>query len=226
MPTWDAILEHYLEGAGSRAAAESLRFRIALPAEGRREVENVLRLADCLADATRSARPPAGAAQRLGERLGHAGEPDVRPNWLWDGSDFIPPDGVARAGAEEDACNAAIEGATDRRVGPAPFAGAVPRQDLQTFELIAAVIRSKTSSPPDSAPPGAIERLRSKLARAIEAGEGGASPGVAGRIMAQLRDDGAKPQASVGPPDVLAAGKDLEDAEGPPNDADLGPSEI
>jgi hypothetical protein len=36
--------------------------------------------------------------------------------------------------------------------------------------------------------------------------------------MAQLRGDGAKTQASVGPPDVLAAGKDLEDAEGSRNE--------
>jgi hypothetical protein len=220
MPAWESIIEQYLEGAGSRAAAESLRFRIALPAEARQEVETVLRLADRLADATRSVRPTTGAAERLGDRLLGAGLPDVRPNWVQEGSDFIAPDGTPRPGADEDAVNAAIEGAIDLTaaatasrltIGP----GAA-EQHLNSFKQIADALRGEApSAAAESVPSGAIFRLRSRLAEARQRGEGGASPTVARRILAQLRGEAVKPPASVRPPDVLAAGEEPEAGDEP-----------
>jgi len=216
MSTWEAILEDYLEGAGSRAAAESLRFRIALPAEARQEVETVLRLADRLADATQSVRPPAGAAQRLGDRLLLAGLPDVRPNWVQEGSELVAPDGASRPGADEDAVNAAIEGASGLTTPLPTIEPGGPARDLTAFNEIAAAVRRESSAPDAAIPPGAIDRLRTKLAEAQERGEGGASSIVARRILAQLRGEATRPPAAVRPPDVLAAGEEPEDGEGPP----------
>lgn len=217
MPDWESILEEYVEGTGSRASAESLRFRIALPPEARREVETVLRLADRLADATRSVRPPAEAARRLGDRLLVAGLPEVKPNWVWEQEDFMASDGAVRPGAAEDAVNAAIEG-VGATAGSTThsLAGRDGQRDLNAFRKIAAEAHRQMSSGQDHpAPAGAIDRLRSKLAEAREGGEGGASPTVAARILAQLRGQPTKARPAVRPPDVLAAGKEPEDAEPP-----------
>jgi len=218
MPAWEAIVEEYLEGTGSRAAAESLRFRIALPSAARWEVETVLRLADRLADATHSVRPPAGAADRLGNRLLLAGRPEVHPKWVQEGSDFIAPKGVPRLGADEDAANAVIEGTLD--LAPTITIGRGDAEnDLNAFKSIAAAIRREEPSPAaGSIPAGAIGRLRSKLA--ADQGEGGASPVVAARILAQMRGEAAAPSRPSRPPDVLAAGEETETGDEAPDDPD------
>jgi hypothetical protein len=235
MAAWEAIVEEYLEGTGSRAAAESLRFRIALPPEARQEVETVLRLADRLTVVTQSVRAPAGAMERLGDCLLRAGPPDVCPKWDRDGDDFIAPQGVPQPGADEEAVNAAIEGAaiegafdaTSAASTPLPAAGpAELQQDLAAFKDIAAAIRREARSAAGVlVPPGAVARLRARLVESREAGEGGASPVVAARILAQLRGETAKHPNVSRPPDVLAAGEELEEGNQSPTGDDDGASD-
>jgi hypothetical protein len=224
MPAWEAIIEQYLEGTGSRAAAESLRFRIALPDDARQEVETVLRLADRLTDATQSARPPIGAAQRLGDFVVRAGPPGVRPTWVLEGSDFVALEGTPTPGADEEVVNAEIEGASEVTAPLMSRGAELPGdagQDLNAFKQIAAALRREApSAAVDSVPPGAVLRLRSRLAEAQRRGEGGASPVVARRILAQLRGEASKPPAIVRPPDVLAAGEEPEEGHESPSEPD------
>jgi len=215
MQNWEAILEEYMDGSGSRAAAESLRFRIALSTEARREVETVLRLADRLADAVRSVQPPAGAAGRLGDRIRFQGPPEFPANWARDGAEFVSP-AACGSDADEEAVNAAIEGEPETTdAPPAPLSigrASATGQDLNEFNSISAALRGNDSPASDElVPPGAVDRLRSKFEEAIEAGEGGASPLVARRILSQIRGEASGPLPFIRPPDVRAAGEEPEE---------------
>jgi hypothetical protein len=204
MSDWESILEDYLDGSASRATAEGLRFRIALPFAGRAEVETVLRLADCITDAMRSTSPPAGAANRLLGLLTQAGEPERQPNWSNDGGEFIAPLGTRRADADEDACNAAIESGE-----PGAILAPSPDRMLEEFQRLAASARESAKSSSNSMPAGAVDRLRSMLSEAIHEEE--ADPAVARRILSQLRGEPARPPKTIRPPDVLAAGEEPEE---------------
>jgi len=201
MPDSESILEAYLEGDASRAAAEGLRFRIALPFAA--HAEAVLRLADCLTLATRKTNPPASAANRLRQQLGRAGAPDSLPNWVQDGGEFMAPPGARRADADEYAANAIIEFAD-----PDTVAASSPEETVEVFQRLAASVRAAT---PASAPPGALDRLGTKLAAAFRAGE--ADPAIARRILSQLRGKPARPPLTMRLPDVLAAGEEPEDSD-------------
>ncbi len=152
-----------------------------------------------------------------------AGLPEAQPNWRREGGDFIAPADTPHPGADEDAVNAAIEGASDLTAPTSLTAvqSGDAEHDLSAVKKIAMQIRIESPSAQGaSAPPGAIDRLRLRLAEVQERGEGGASPVVARRIVAQLRGEAARPPAAFRPPDVLAAGQEPEDPEEPPIEQD------
>jgi hypothetical protein len=66
---WEETLNAYLEGRGLRADAEDLLMRLHLSPDDRDQIERSLRLTDELTLTLRQAQPPAGAQERLVDRL-------------------------------------------------------------------------------------------------------------------------------------------------------------
>ena len=66
---WEETLNAYLEGRGLRADAEDLLMRLHLSPDDRDQIERSLRLTDELTLTLREAQPPAGAQERLINRL-------------------------------------------------------------------------------------------------------------------------------------------------------------
>jgi hypothetical protein len=66
---WEETLNAYLEGRGLRADAEDLLMRLHLSPVDRDQIERSLRLTDELTLTLRQAQPPAGAQQRLVNKL-------------------------------------------------------------------------------------------------------------------------------------------------------------
>ena len=66
---WEETLNAYLEGRGLRADAEDLLMRLHLSPTDRDQIERSLRLTDELTLTLRQAQPPAGAQERLVNKL-------------------------------------------------------------------------------------------------------------------------------------------------------------
>lgn len=220
MENWEDILAGYLEGMESRADAESLRWKIHLPAEVREEVEAVLRLADEVAAAIGSVSVPEGAVPRLQDAL-HA-QPDwqSRPmpaGWQFASGEFesrrLGGVAVSAGSAAEDAVNAVIE-------GTAGSAGRTP--DLADEELAGRLeqVRLLTVHLSDLArrrpPEGAVDRLLSRFREDVAAGsdEGGAEADeeAARQFLARIKTGAPRRPQLPARPDVLAASVQGADA--------------
>lgn len=210
MPAWQTILDLYLQGEGTRAEVESLRFRLHLNPGDRAEIESALHLADRLESAVGLLLPPPGAAQRLRDRLHeHIGQsPAPQPRWVGaiTGKPSVFRLGRLDDAGLEDATNSVIEGNATTLFSPAS------NEQLTQFQAIADVCADPSTLP--EAPQGAEERLLARLREFQQSEAGAIDPAVQRRLLSKIESAAVEAEPL---PDLKAA---TIDQDLPSDDAD------